>query len=308
MTRSAPAAALLLLAAGCAPAIGSALDSATVNPSARPNFGDVQLSAGFTPDPHHRRITAGGSVETRLGGCRAHVSTAPDLTLRYRAGTLPLIVTASSRTDVVLLIRTPDGRYVCDDDSGEGTDARVTFERPQSGSYAIWVGTFAAQSGGLPPADVYISELRSTVGAQPATGRLNVSGRPTYETLTLRAGFRPDPRSIPLSAGGNDAVPRELGNQCRGYVNGRAPDVNLNYQAGSLPLNLYATSAVDLTLVVNLPDGRWMCSDDARGTHPWVNVRNPSSGTYNIWVGTYRAFSGSLPSAVLHVSELDPRW
>ena len=65
---------------------------------------------------------------------------------------------------------------------------------------------------------------------------------------------------------------------------------------------------MDVTLVVNTPSGEWLCSDDANGTNPHIQVDQPQSGTYNIWIGTYTAVSGKLPSSVLYISELDPRW
>jgi len=136
-----------------------------------------------------------------------------------------------------------------------------------------------------------------TAGAQ------DVSATPTYRTLSLRTGFAPDPQSVSLRAGGSDRV-RIPG--CAGFINSRAPDVDVNFAAGSLPLNFYVRSSADTTLVVNLPDGTWVCNDDAHGTDPLVSLRSPQSGNYNVWVGNY-ASASTLP-ATLYVSELAPRW
>jgi hypothetical protein len=294
-----PAAALV-----CLP-----LSAAAQNVAAVPTYGTVNLSAGFTPDPQIRAVTAGGNNYTQLGGCNAYIhAAAPDLDLNYSAGGYPLTINARSGTDVTLLVNAPDGSWYCDDDSGDGTDAAITFGSPMSGQYNVWVGTYNAQSGTLPEAQIYITEVGGTTGYSGGTtssGGLDWSLAPNYETLTLRAGFSPDPQMRSISAGGSVAVP-DYGAGCRGYASS-APDIDVNYTAGGYQLNIYAKSDQDITLIVNAPDGSWWCSDDAYGTNPHVNFTNPQSGKYNVWIGTYRS-SGTLPESVLYVSEAAPRW
>ena len=279
------------------------------NVAAVPTYGTVNLSAGFTPDPQIRAVTAGGNNFTQLGGCNAYIhAAAPDLDVNYQAGSYALTINARSGTDVTLLVNAPDGSWYCDDDGGDGTDAAITFSAPMSGQYNVWVGTYNAQGGTLPEAQIYITEMGGTTGSAQATsssGGLDWSLAPNYETLTLRSGFSPDPQMRSISAGGSVAVP-DYGAGCRGYAS-TAPDIDLNYTAGGYQLNIYAKSSQDVTLIVNAPDGSWHCSDDAYGTNPHVNFANPQSGNYNIWIGTYRS-SGTLPESVLHISEAAPRW
>jgi hypothetical protein len=292
---------------------------------ASPTYETLNLSAGFRPDPQVRSISAGGSTHTTLAGCSAYIhAAAPDVDLNYTAGSLPLIISATSGTDVVLLVNTPDGNWHCNDDGGDGTDARLTLSSPQSGNYNIWVGTYRSYSGDLPAAQLHISELRGASGSSSSSSSSGSSGSsssngsssgsalnwradPTYGTIDLSSGFSPDPYRRNISAGGRDDVP-DLGAGCSGYVNASAPDLDLNYQAGDYPLNIYATSGTDITLIVNQPDGTWICSDDANGTNPHVRLSDPSSGNYNIWIGTYSRSSSPLPSSVLYISELSPKW
>jgi serine protease Do/protease YdgD len=125
---------------------------------------------------------------------------------------------------------------------------------------------------------------------------------PAYGTLNLNAGFLPDPQAVNVVAGGNiDA--RRLGGQCVGAI-ANPPDVRLNYRAGSFPLFISVRSNVDTTLVINLPNGQWLCNDDFQGLNPGVILRNPPSGQYDIWVGTFGG--GTAPAQVL-VSEVPPR-
>jgi len=105
-------------------------------------FGEVSLSAGFTPDPYRVSMTAGGSINgARLpGSCMGNISDAPDFEVTYDAGGLPLVFRTLSSADTTLIINGPDGRWYCDDDSYGDGDAMVRFSRPQSGTYDIWVG------------------------------------------------------------------------------------------------------------------------------------------------------------------------
>ena len=130
----------------------------------------------------------------------------------------------------------------------------------------------------------------------------NTSLPAAFATLNLSAGFTPDPVAVNLVAGGEiDA--RRIGGNCVGMI-ANPPDVRLNYRAGSLPLFISARSNADTTLVINLPNGQWLCNDDFQGLNPGVVLRNPPSGQYDIWVGT---FGAQTAQAQLLVSELPPR-
>lgn len=136
----------------------------------------------------------------------------------------------------------------------------------------------------------------------------DISAVPTYGTQNLATGFMPDPVAIDLLAGGPNAVSVAGSGSCAGYINNAAPDVDLNYTSGSLPLNIYVKSAADTTLVVNLPDGSWVCNDDSMdgGLNPLVSLTSPQSGNYNIWVGNYNGTE--TPAAQLNISEMPAQW
>lgn len=127
---------------------------------------------------------------------------------------------------------------------------------------------------------------------------------PTYGSVNLSAGFMPDPHQVPLSAGGSTRVNSSLGHDCAGYIYAAAPDVDLYYTAGSLPLYIHVESQADTTLVINAPDGRWYCNDDAIGLNPMVAFPKAQSGMYNIWVGVWG--SSELRDATLKITEINP--
>lgn len=141
--------------------------------------------------------------------------------------------------------------------------------------------------------------MTATVSADP-----DWTAAPTYDTVTLSAGFSPDPSQIWLDAGGSSPVTSNLGPNCTGYIHQEAPDVDLNYIAGSYPLYIYVKSGGDTTLVVNAPDGRWYCNDDFMDLDPMVVFSNPASGMYNIWIGVHG--SDELEDALLNISENNP--
>lgn len=110
-------------------------------------YGEVRLSAGFTPDPYRVSVTAGGSIDayqdTPLPAeCVGKVAEAPDFKVTYEAGRLPLVFRTLSSEDTTLIINGPDGKWRCDDDSYGDGDAEVRFEKPRSGTYDVWIGTF----------------------------------------------------------------------------------------------------------------------------------------------------------------------
>jgi hypothetical protein len=144
--------------------------------------------------------------------------------------------------------------------------------------------------------------LAALVAVATPSAAQNLSASPTYGTFNLAGGFQPDPTNIRVSSGGNiDAS--KLGNGCTGFI-ASAPDVRLNYEPGSLPLIISVSSSADTSLVINLPNGEWLCDDDSGNgaLNPSITLRDVQSGQYDVWVGTYGETSAK--SAQLSLSEL----
>lgn len=272
-----------------------------------PNFGSVELTAGFAPDPHSVSITAGGSIDVSAavgGNCRGFASGAPDYDVYYEAGSWPLYFSAISDADTTLIINAPDEQWYCDDDGGEGLNPQVVFDNPQSGLYDVWIGTYSS-SGQFPGAMLYVSEIGETGGGSSSSGNIDWSATPSYGQVSLNGGFSPDPYTVSIAAGGSQDA-SQLGTACWGNIASN-PDFNLTFSPGSLPLTISASSSTDTTLVVNAPDGNWYCSDDFSGLNPAIEFAHPQAGLYNIWVGTYSDGS-NLPPATLFISELGAKF
>ncbi len=127
--------------------------------SLKATYGTVSLSSGFTPDPYTLSLQSGGSINASSlsSGCGGFIANAPDFELSYTAGSLDLYISVISSTDTTLVINTPSGKWICDDDSGGNLDPSIKLENPGSGVYDIWVGTYASSS--INDATLYISEL-----------------------------------------------------------------------------------------------------------------------------------------------------
>src|ERR1700722_1071782 len=92
---------------------------------------------------------------------------------------------------------------------------------------------------------------------------------PTYGTLTLKAGFTPDPQFVDLFAGGPILTERS---GVSAYV-ANAPNFQLNYTAGSRVLTFYTESAAGTTLLIRLPDGSWVAEVNSFGSfNPMVRI------------------------------------
>jgi hypothetical protein len=154
----------LLLAAGAGLAQGVAPQKppqagALPDWRAQPRYTTLNLRAGFEPDPQEVPVEAGGNRDAGPVGpdCAGWIDfERPDVDLNYTAGTFPLIISAESEVDTTIVINDPAGRWLCNDDL-DGLNPGVVFERPQSGNYNIWVGTF--DRGQPRAATVRVSEV-----------------------------------------------------------------------------------------------------------------------------------------------------
>lgn len=135
-----------------------------INWQAPATYETVRLTSGFPNDPYNVNVTAGGPISSQaeLGAaCPGYVASAPDVDLYWTAGSgsLPLVISATSQVDTTLVVRTPSGEWLCEDDGGfEGFNPGMRIDNPMSGLYDIWVGTYGTQPA---PAVLSISELSS---------------------------------------------------------------------------------------------------------------------------------------------------
>lgn len=104
-------------------------------------FGVVPLHAGFSPDP---RVVAGqalGEVPAKSvhHKCRGWISETPDYLLDADTAFFELYVLGRSRSDVLLVVRKPDGSVLCNDNRQGTKDPMIRSNFP-IGTSQVWVG------------------------------------------------------------------------------------------------------------------------------------------------------------------------
>lgn len=115
----------------------------------RSNYGRAALAGGGTPRSVSVELLSGGNLAIRsmgLGpGCVGHAMARPDFIVRYSdPGARLRFDVRANGGDTTLVLHTPDGRWLCDDDSGRGSNPRIELSDPPAGSYDIWVGSYRA--------------------------------------------------------------------------------------------------------------------------------------------------------------------
>ena len=270
-----------------------------------PTFGSAALSAGFEPDPHSLRMASGGEVAASyLGGeCVGYAAVAPDFRMTWRGDSseLRVLFSADDGSDATLLINLPDGSWICNDDAAGTLEPMVVLPNPSSGIYDVWVGSFDA--GAFVDGTLHVTE-RNLDPMSIRPGELDYTADPYFGSVELRAGFLPDPNESEIVAGGSiDAS--YLGGGCVGHVS-EVPDVRLIWRGMSDELRIFfeSNAGEDATLLVNLPDGTWVCNDDAGSFNldPLILLEDPAEGQYDIWVGSYER--GQFIRGVISITEL----
>lgn len=125
-----------------------------------PEHGMVELFGGGNQReyPHAVTVRSGGPIDIYENhpNCAGYAEALADFGLFYHAAPLEgtvlgeyppyhLHIYVKAAADTTLLVRTPSGNWVCSDDAN-GHNPHVEFFSPETGQYAIWVGTFGETS------------------------------------------------------------------------------------------------------------------------------------------------------------------
>lgn len=108
-----------------------------------PLYGVIELASGPPETALALDMLAGGYEDaSQLGGnCHGFVASSPDFQLDWQAELGPLRLTTLSDEDTVLVMRRPDGTWLCRGTMSDGSAPVVALSDPSEGSYRIWVGT-----------------------------------------------------------------------------------------------------------------------------------------------------------------------
>lgn len=111
---------------------------------AQPRYATINLRSGFEPDPREVQVEAGGNRDANGVGpdCAGWIDfSKPDVDLNYTAGQYPLYISVTANTDTTLVMNDSAGNWICNDDM-DGVNPGIVIQRPVSGNYNIWIGTY----------------------------------------------------------------------------------------------------------------------------------------------------------------------
>lgn len=299
---------LLVLAAGV-------LAQGAIDPQAPPTFATVNLQAGFALDPYLLRVeSTDATVEAAdvSDSCVGVIPEAASVIVNWTGEADQLSFFVYSDTDPVLLIVTPAGDIVCNDDwSLDTLNPVVTIPAPEDGAYAVFVGAYSPDEAaygwlgitGQAAADIDLAhaDLRPMLAlaappVEPALvlrspDELQVTDKPIFGQASLVQGF--GELRVPASAAGvESASDFYFGDAaCTGYIN-LTPSYRFIYSGEAQALQLFFNGQADASLLVRLPDGRFACSGDAAegNLNPALLLETAPAGDYTIWLGSSTRF------------------
>lgn len=259
---------------------------------------------------HSGAVTGPGIKASDLGpGCAGAIDERPDVVLNWSEDeTVDILrIFFLSMGDPSMVVVTPDGNVVCNDDLNPLVlDPYLEFADPVPGRYAIFIGSFegdATTPGFLvvtgqdySPATMDISQMfprQTNPGAvsEPLPIEvLNVYANPSAEMSAEPITSEMTPYTQTMTAGGElGAYAIELDNDlCTGFIDA-TPTFAFEWAGEAQDLVLFFEGDADTTLVLRDPNGAFQCNDDFDGTdnlNPYLDLV-PIDGDYQLWVGSF---------------------
>lgn len=271
----------------------------------------VDFQVGHPLDPFFVSVNGGGGIDVSAlsNKCSGFVSGSPVVTLNWQGDADMAKIFFFSDHDPTLIIRQPDGTFVCNDDANPLLlDPVINFEHPQKGTYHIWVGSAAHDQlipgllvmttrpdinlgtfnvSKLITRDLIPETITKVGGALPLTQVTEALARLKTVPATLTAGARFKPVDIEVTG---DVPAFEIpveGTQCNGYIGG-TPDYTFAWSGTTDELRIFFEGDADTTLLVVGPNGQVWCNDDAAmgdNSNPLLTISDPVEGNYAVFVG-----------------------
>ncbi|MCO5190005.1 MAG: hypothetical protein M9918_17655 [Anaerolineae bacterium] len=284
-------------------------------------FANVDLNAGFLLDPYLLRVLGGGlqPAADLDAACSGYVPASPNATLNWTGTSEALSVYVYSDADPVLVIETPDGEFLCNDDAGALVlDPLVTIEAPTEGTYNIYVGS--ADLGDFYAGFLVMTELTADLGSldlmplldrrdapiidtEAVAAALQFDIEPIFGTVAISPGF--DPVEAIVAGGG--AIPIHnlsfVDETCAGFAS-IVPSYAFTWSGNGSGLTVFLEAQADAALVIRTPNGEIVCSDNvsADNFNPSVDIPNPAEGEYDIYIAA-PTFNDVIPGVLTITAE-----
>jgi hypothetical protein len=271
----------------------------------------LDLDAGLPLDPTFVSVQAGGSVDASLlsSQCVGFINDQPVVTVKLANAVPYAEVFFMSDSDPTLVVLTPDGRLLCNDDWHKDVlDPAVELTDAAAGVYKIWVGSYAKNQL-IPGVLVLTTKPEVNLGAFSLGGLVQrpptpkAAGLPDVEAAR-EAGVKgildlateaveftgEEPVNASLTVSGTIplfqlGLPNPV---CNGLVSG-VPDFVFNWTGDSDQFTVFFEGDSDATLLVLSEDGELLaCGDDAEdgiNINPLVTVTGAKPGLYGVWLG-----------------------
>jgi hypothetical protein len=304
-------AAIVITIALLAAAATAGSATTTAQPKAGTAFVSINPEAGFPLDPFLMTLQGGGPVDatTMAKECKGYVTKNPTVSVDYKGKADMLKVFFYSDGDPILIVQTPDGKVLCNDNTNAVLlDPTVTLVKPGQGRYDIWVGSALARDlipgflvftghGDVHAGKLALQELvrrPALVEVLPQRDRLANAAALVKEALAaVKSADKLTPESKPLTAQvtaeGNLPTPElATGDTFCGGLISVAPNYAFEWAGQAKAAGVMFEGDGDATLIVRTPDGRFVCADDSAGSanvNPLVILGNPAAGRYLVWVG-----------------------
>lgn len=132
------------------------------------------IDARLRPDPAVLEGAAGGTIRAQDAAdssCRGFVQSIPDHILYVQGSARYLRLFVEAGEDTTMVVRTPDGRWLCDDDHGGNLQPMVEQESWAPGQYLVWIGTYSARGTGTVPYRLMATRQSQSGGRTPPPRR-----------------------------------------------------------------------------------------------------------------------------------------
>jgi hypothetical protein len=301
--------AIAVILAAAAVTTGAATTAAQGTPGTA--FITITPEAGFPLDPFVITVQAGGATEasTLAKECGGFIPKNPTVSVDYKGKAEVLKVFFYSDGNPTLVVRTPDGKVLCNDNTNAMLlDPTVTLTKPAAGRYDIWVGSALARDlipgflaftsrGEDNAGRLALQELvrrPAVIEVLPQRDRLaNAAARIQEALAAVKSAEKLAPGGGPLTAqitadGKLPAPEQATGDVLCGGLISVTPNFAFEWSGQAKAIAAMFEGDGDATLIVRTPGGQFVCADDAAGKanlNPLVVLDNPAPGRYLVWVG-----------------------
>lgn len=271
----------------------------------------MDLDAGLPLDPTFVSVQAGGEVDASLlsSQCVGFINAQPVVTVKLASAVPYAEVFFMSDSDPTLVILTPDGQLLCNDDWHDDVlDPALQLSDAAAGVYKIWVGSYVKNQL-IPGVLVLTTKPEVNLGVFSISGLIQRPPTPKAAGLpdvdeAREAGIQgildmaaeaveftgEEPVSVSLTVSGTIplfqlGLPNPV---CNGLVSG-VPDFVFNWTGEGDQFTVFLEGDSDATLLVLSEDAALLaCGDDAEdgvNINPLVTVTGAKPGLYGVWVG-----------------------